>query len=217
MPDCLGLFAKYWQPGQVKTRLAATIGDAAAADAYQQFVVTLLNRLQNLGNQRWLAFAPPERAGEFESVAAERWQLEPQAEGDLGQRMQTFFANRLAEGCQRIVLLGTDSPNVPVEYVQQALIELRNHDVVLGPTEDGGYWLVGVSTDVPEIFTDIPWSTPNVWQATLEALRSRGRAYTTVPTWYDIDENDDLQRLIADLQADDDPELRTLLRNLLSR
>ncbi len=216
MSDCIGLFAKYWQPGQVKTRLAATLGDEQAAKAYQQFVVTLLHRLQNIGDERWLAFSPPDRQGEFKPITAGHWQLEPQAEGDLGQRMHTFFANRLAEGHQRVVLLGTDSPSVPLTYVEQAFAQLRNHDVVLGPTEDGGYWLIGVSTEVPEIFANIPWSTPNVWQATIAALESEGRNYATAPTWYDVDEYTDLQRLMADLRTDShlEPELGKLLHAL---
>jgi rSAM/selenodomain-associated transferase 1 len=216
MSDCLGLFAKYWQPGQVKTRLAASIGDNVAAEIYQHFVTTLINRLQNLGDQRWLAVTPPEKAREFESLTAEHWQLEPQVEGDLGERMQAFFSKRLAEGADRVILLGTDSPNVPLDYIQQAWELLHDNDAVLGPTEDGGYWLVGVSTDVPELFVDIPWSSPQVWEATHKALQNAGRSFASVPDWYDIDEHYDLQRLILDLQEDVgiEPELDSLLESI---
>ena len=216
MSECLGLFAKYWQPGKVKTRLAASLGEEEAANAYQQFVVTLLRRFADYGNERWLAFDPPEHAQEFDSLAAEKWQIEPQISGDLCERMQAFFQNRLAAGAQRVVLLGTDSPNVPQQYIQQAFEALNQSDVVLGPTEDGGYWLVGLSSSAFEIFDEMPWSTPQLWEATLQKLDESQRVYTTVPTWYDVDNLSDLQRLIADLQSDcyDEPALSDLLEHL---
>jgi len=217
MSDCLGLFAKYWQPGRVKTRLAASIGDEAAAEVYQQFVITLLNRLQDQGDQRWLAFDPPEQAQEFESLTAEHWQSEPQSDGDLGQRMQAFFKHRLAKGNNRVILLGTDSPNVPLDYLHQAWELLHDNDAVLGPTEDGGYWLIGVSAEVPELFENIPWSSPEVWEATHSALQNAGRSFASVPDWYDVDEHYDLQRLILDLQEGigHDPELDSLLERIM--
>ncbi len=214
--ESLGLFAKYWQPGKVKTRLAATIGPQKAADAYRHFVVTLLKRFSCCCDQKWLAITPPERAQEFREVVPAGWQLESQAEGNLGDRMQAFFARRFAAGSQRVVLLGTDSPQVPVAYIQQAFERLRHVPVVLGPTEDGGYWLVGAAGGVPDIFSEIPWSTPQVWQATLKALHAAKISHATLPICYDIDNKHDLQRLICELQdhVGCDPQLDRLLELL---
>jgi len=200
--ECFGLFAKYWQPGQVKTRLAASLGAEQAAEIYRQFVLTMLRRFSACCDCKLLVYAPPERGQEFKQSTPDGWQLEPQADGDLGRRMQQFFARRLEAGCQRVVLLGSDSPNVPLEYVEQAFQRLRQCDVVLGPTDDGGYWLIGVSSDVPALFSDIPWSTPQVWPATINALQAAGVGYETLPAWYDVDRAEDLKRLIADLRAD---------------
>jgi len=156
--ECLGLFAKYWQPGAVKTRLAATVGPERAAEIYRHFVVTLTRRLADCGDDRWVAITPWLRASDFREIVSEQWHLEAQSEDDnLGSRMRAFFAGRLAAGYGRVVLLGSDSPNVPVEYVNQAFQQLCTHDVVLGPTEDGGYWLVGAAGAVPPIFDAIPW------------------------------------------------------------
>ncbi len=217
--ECLGLFAKYWQPGQVKTRLANGIGTERAAAAYFQFVSTLLERLSDCGEQRWLAYTPHERASQFEGLLPDDWEMEPQAAGDLGLRMKAFFEHRFAEGCRRVVLLGSDSPNVPLEYVRQAFDRLQRHNVVLGPTEDGGYWLVGAAGGVPNIFDSIPWSTPQVWSASLAAIRSAGLSHSEVPTWYDIDEQEDLSRLIRDLQQNQgrEPALDRLRDSLLKQ
>jgi len=213
----LGLFAKYWQPGQVKTRLAAAVGSEQAAAIYRQFVHTLLARLTPIAEDRLLAFAPSHRAAEFAAILPNRWRLQPQAGGDLGQRMQNYFANRFAEGFRRVVLLGTDSPNLPLEFITKALAELETHQVVLGPTEDGGYYLVGAQgmvgaqgPTVPLIFTDIAWSTPHVWRQTIAAMQQTGTSFAVLPTWYDVDEADDYLRLLEDLTGSREPLLRKL-------
>jgi glycosyltransferase A (GT-A) superfamily protein (DUF2064 family) len=90
--DQLGMFAKYWEPGSVKTRLAAAIGDEAASSLYRRFVLTLLSRFEGIGQRRVLAYTPPERRAEFESLVADGWLLAAQGDGDLGQRMQHYFA-----------------------------------------------------------------------------------------------------------------------------
>ena len=214
MTDCLGLFAKFWQPGAVKTRLAATLGDVESARIYQQFVLTLLDRLANIAQHQYLCFTPGEHKPDFERISPEPWQLEPQTEGDLGLRMQTFFQNKLSDGHQRVVLLGTDSPNVPIDYIRQAFQDLQTHDVVLGPTEDGGYWLIGLSTEVPKLFANIPWGTEQVFEKSIAALKATNHSYSLLPTWYDVDVLEDLARLKSDLQAASplEPALQKLLQ-----
>ncbi len=213
---CLGIFAKYWQPGQVKTRLAATIGEQRSAQVYQWFLETLLDRLTHCGDRHILVYSPPERVADFEQIAPAQWQIAPQAEGNLGQRMQAFFQQQHESGCQRVVLVGSDSPNLPLEYVRQAFELLNDHPVVLGPTEDGGYWLIGTSGRVQPIFENIPWSTPQVWPATLAALDAAQLSHATLPTWYDVDVAEDLDRLIDELQKDchKDQALIRLLKKL---
>ena len=215
--ECLGLFAKCWKPGEVKTRLAETIGAEQAAAVYFQFVSTLLERLGDCGNQRWLSYTPSECALQVQAMISDGWKTEPQPRGDLGRRMRTFFERRFAAGCERVVLLGTDSPNVPVEFVRHAFDQLRRHDVVVGPSEDGGYWLVGATGGVPDIFESIAWSTPQVWPATLAAIRSANLSHAELPTWYDVDRQEDLARLITDLQENpgQEPALDRLLVELL--
>ena len=212
---CLGIFAKYWQPGQVKTRLAAGVGPERAAAIYCQFVHTLLARLDQHAEVRLLVFSPKQHASDFETILSHRWRQLPQANGDLGQRMKDFFARRFAEGFQRVIILGTDSPNLPLEIVDSALAKLKTDPVVLGPTEDGGYYLVGAQgPHVPPIFTGIPWSTPQVWEATLKALSSSNTSFHTLRYWYDVDNVTDFQRLLLELDDSDEPRLQQLLRDL---
>lgn len=205
-PALLGLFAKHWTPGQVKTRLASGIGNDRATDVYFGFVTTLLQRLGNLADRRWLCYWPPGKLEEFKSLPGQRplvWSLELQHDGDLGERIEQFFAQAFAAGFQRVVLLGTDSPNVPIGHVAKAFELLNAHRLVLGPTEDGGYYLIGAYAKVPPILRDMPWSTADLWPTTLRRLDAEGwqRAvdYEMLPEWYDVDTVDDLKRLHREL------------------
>ena len=197
----LGMFAKYWAPGQVKTRLAAAIGAEAAARLHAVFVRTLLARFRATADRRVLAFSPSERRAEFEAILPAAWRLEPQAAGDLGRRMQHYFETALTAGAERVVLIGSDSPTLPAEYIEAAFDQLQSRPVVLGPAHDGGYYLVGAALKLPPIFDAIAWSQPTVFEATIARLQAAGREYGLLPAWHDVDTHDDLVRLKAELNA----------------
>ena len=217
----LGIFAKHWEPGCVKTRLAAKIGESHAATLHALFVATMLDRFRNTADRRVVAFSPPESQGAFRGIAHDDWQLMPQSDGDLGQRLQQFFEWGLGQA-GRVVVLGSDSPNLPAEHVQAAFEALEKQDVVLGPAEDGGYYLIGLARNVPPIFTGIEWGTSTVWNQTTKALSRANVAWHELPPWYDVDEEPGLNKLLLDLtaQSQSDPQLAKLEReifNLLSR
>ena len=217
----LGIFAKYPQPGRVKTRLAASIGDESACRLYRAFVETLLARFAHVGNQRVLAFSPPERRAEFEALGGPCWQLAEQSTGDLGQRMQRYFKDAFERGASRVVLLGSDSPTLPVEYVERAFRLLKEVPVVLGPSDDGGYYLIGAAGQVPPIFDDIAWSSEAVWGQTTNRLRSLGQDFRELPPWYDVDDEEDLRRLKNELSDEPSSEGATdyeftMLRELIA-
>ena len=195
----LGIFAKYWQPGQVKTRLARTIGQQPASRLHRLSLQVMLQRYRHLADRRILACWPADRLKAFADLAGSHWTVQPQSPGDLGQRMSHYFQQGFEQGATRIVLLGSDSPTLPDRYVRQALALLHEHPVVLGPAPDGGYYLVGAAGQVPPIFEGVDWSTPRVWRQTTELLSSAGLSYTALPPWYDVDEADDLIRLNAEL------------------
>ena len=217
--DCLGVFAKYWEPGQVKTRLASSLGAVKAARIYEAFVAATIARLSALEVKRVLAYSPDnaQTLAAFEAANIDGWSLVAQQEGDLGQRMSAFFEQQFQAGAERVVLLGTDSPNVLLVEVQEAFEHLKTADVVLGPTEDGGYYLVGAAGSVPPIFADIAWSTPQVLPATIEHLQKKNIRYAQLDPWYDVDELFDLHRLLDDLRdgCEEEPALEILLQHVL--
>lgn len=211
--NCFGMFAKYWEPGQVKTRLAAALGGEPASQIYRHFVTTLVTRFRGCADTRVLCFTPQEQAPAFVALAGAEWTAKPQAQGDLGARMASFFEDCFRNGAEQVVLIGSDSPTLPAGYVASAFGLLHDADVVLGPTDDGGYYLVGAARGVAGIFEGIDWSTPRVWEQTVARLGALGLSHATLPSWYDVDELVDLKRLRDELTqpAHDDHTGRELL------
>lgn len=200
--DCLAVFAKHWTSGKVKTRLAADLGEQAAAQIHRALLAATLARLGRVGGRnvdRVLVVDPPEAAPAMRSLAAKQWRIEVQSSGDLGARMRAFFDAQIANGSRHTVLLGSDSPNVPLSYVQRAFAGLHAAQIALGPSSDGGYYLVGAARSTPQIFEGMPWSSDRLYRATMEELVRRGDRYVEVPKWYDVDDIDDLRRLLADV------------------
>jgi rSAM/selenodomain-associated transferase 1 len=211
--DCFGIFAKYWEPGKVKTRLAAALGPDKASQIYRLFVSTLVSRFRGCADSRVLCFTPQEQADAFASLAGAGWIARPQTEDNLGTRMASFFEDCFRKGADRVVLIGSDSPTMPVEFVESAFRLLRENDVVLGPTDDGGYYLAGASRNISGIFQDIDWSTSRVWEQTVARLDDLRLSYKSLPQWYDVDELTDLIRLRDEMRklSTDDVALNALL------
>lgn len=206
----LGLFAKYPRPGHVKTRLAAETSPEWAARVVEAFLLDLTRRLRDFPAQRILAFAPATERAYFANAIGDSFELVPQTDGDLGVRMKAFFDEHLLQA-ERVVLIGTDSPNVPLEYLAKALEFLNKVDVVLGPATDGGYYLVGCARRLPPIFENIEWSSPRVLAQTIACLPSPQWRLAMLPPWYDVDTLADWQvlegQLAAQVQGGIDPEL----------
>ena len=198
----------------MKTRLAAGVGQTAAADVARLFIQALLQRLKITGDQHVVGFAPTEQRTAFEELAGAAWQLRPQCDGDLGQRMQHYFQQAFDAGADRVLLLGADSPNLPLATIEEALVALETVRLVLAPTDDGGYCLIGASRQPPPVLDDMPWSQTELWQATRNRLDhlnwQEGTDWSCLRAWYDVDTADDLTRLRQDLAASNEPALITL-------
>lgn len=207
----LGVFARYWEPGRVKTRLAARIGDVSAARVHRAFLESTLRRFAASAERRVLAFTPAQHAAEFQPMAGNHWRIDPQSEGDLGRRMHDYFQRAFSAGAHRAVLIGADSPTLPTAYVEQAFERLDEVPLVLGPAADGGYYLVGAADSTPPIFERIDWGGPQVWRQTLERVAAWGRPFADLPEWYDIDTYEDLLRLRCELRHAADDDVRLLL------
>jgi rSAM/selenodomain-associated transferase 1 len=196
--DYFGIFAKYWQPGKVKTRLAASIGTQAASDAYRAMVHYLTESLCESGDQRAIAYSPIDRKKEFANFP--NWQQTPQSEGPLGARMASFFCDAFDSGAKRVVLIGSDCPDITPEVIDEAFQSLASTNVVLGPTVDGGYYLVGMSAKFHDIFSDITYSTESVLQETLSLATRNGITCHCLDQLNDIDEIADLKLYIEQLR-----------------
>lgn len=207
-----GIFAKYWQAGAVKTRLARVTGPEVAANLHRVFVQTLLNRFRQLPATRVVVVTPWERQSDFARLAGPDWKVASQSSGDLGERMAAFFRTSLLEHeADRVVLIGSDSPTLPVHYVEHAFELLASNQVVLGPSADGGYYLVGAARDVPPMFHHVAWSTPLVWDQTVRWLQGAQIPFAELPPWYDVDDEQDLRRLAEELRQKSDGELHDLI------
>ncbi len=196
----LGIFAKWPQPGTAKTRLAPA-DPAWSARVAHAFLLDTLDRLSAVAARRVLVFAPREQEAAFAGLVRGRFLLAPQADGDLGQRLSAFVHGPLAAAARAVVLVGTDSPTLPVEHVERAFGELENADVVLGPATDGGYYLLGLGPNRPPLFANIAWSSARVLADTVAALAEPHWRLAVLPPWYDIDSPDDWHMLRGHLAA----------------
>ncbi len=187
----LGLFAKLPRPSAVKTRLGAGPTPDWGARVARAFLLDALARLSTIAVRRVLAFAPADAEEEFAALAEGRFTLTPQSDGDLGRRMAAFFTAQLEAGAEAVVLVGADSPTLPIAYVEQAFEELRRADVVLGPALDGGYYLIGCGQRLPPIFDGGAWSTNRVLADAIARLSDPSWRLALLAPWYDVDTPDD--------------------------
>lgn len=183
----LGVFAKQPILGQAKTRLAEETSAAWVQQVAEAFLIDSLDRFNRIQTARALVYTPDSADIYFTSRAHGRYDCMMQGKGDLGTRLQSFFATSRGRGFTRIVAVGTDSPTLPIEYVEEAFQRLERNDVVIGPAFDGGYYLIGsVSKDLP-IFDAIPWSTSGVLEATVDRVKKALLSLALLPPWYDVD------------------------------
>lgn len=197
----LGVFAKEPVPGRVKTRLAASTSPPWAAEVAAAFLRDTLENLAPIDARRVLAFAPAAARDFFAKLVGSQFDITPQSEGDLGARMTHFFREQFAAGADQVVLLGTDSPTLPVSHIEEAFAALASAEVVLGPATDGGYYLIGCATRVPPIFEGVAWSGPDVLAQTVRRLADAGLRLALLPPWYDVDTLDDWRLLRGHLAA----------------
>lgn len=208
-PTALVIFAKAPIPGQVKTRLCPPLTPDEAATLHGSFVLDTLERTKTavmklkLPIDRYLACAPSS-AHVFFRIMEERQSVKliDQAGDDLGARMNQAFTSLFAQGYRQVVLIGTDVPTLPLHHFTQALTSLENHDLVLGPALDGGYYLIGLKRPIPELFANIPWSTDQVLRLTQEKASAIGLKASLIQPWRDVDTIADLQVLIETCHAE---------------
>lgn len=205
----LVIFAKAPVPGQVKTRLCPPLTPDEAATLHGSFVLDTLERTKTavgklkLDMDRYLACAPSSDHVFFKIMEERQGvKLIDQVGDDLGRRMNHAVETMFSRGYRRTIMIGTDVPTVPLEYLRQALTLLESYDLTIGPALDGGYYLIGMNKPIPELFMDIPWSTDQVLRLTQEKAARLGLKTALLERWRDVDTSDDLEALIDACNAE---------------
>lgn len=189
--DLIIVFLRAPELGKVKTRLAATIGDARALMIYDRLLEHTLRVVVDCATdkQAWYADAVPTQ----DRCAALGFEVDIQRGDDLGERMQHAFENAFGAGFGKVVIIGTDLPGISTSLLADAFVELDMHDAVLGPARDGGYYLLGLRSMEASLFRNKSWSSSSVAEETLADLHRAGKNVALLPKMIDVDTEADLQ------------------------
>ncbi|PWN05586.1 TIGR04282 family arsenosugar biosynthesis glycosyltransferase [Rhodohalobacter mucosus] len=188
----INVFVKNPRMGRVKTRLAAAVGDQRALKVYDHLLKLTAAAAVNVQANRIVLYSDAVCQNDHFDDAL--FKKEVQQGEDLGERMLYSVANGFDSGYEQVVVIGSDCPDITGELLEQAFSSLNKADSVIGPSADGGYYLIGVSVFEPEVFKDIAWSTPEVYPATLSILKKKGLSVAVLEELNDIDTEEDLKR-----------------------
>ena len=198
--DRIILFGRYPVPGKTKTRLIPGLGPAGAAELQRRLTEKTLETLKQVGTRIGNEIEVCLEGGT--KAKAGRWLgkdllYSQQAAGDLGERMHAAFQEAFQQGCRRVVLLGTDIPGLKTRHLEEAFRALEDRDLVLGPSTDGGYWLMGLNRHA-NLFRNIRWGTGEVLEQTQAAARGFGLGFRQLDPLTDVDTEKDLRLLFPD-------------------
>lgn len=204
MKQTLIIFMRYPQAGTTKTRLIPALGPEGAAQVYCHLAertlvqgVAALQHHQEINVEIWFTGGS---VAQMQTWLGERV-YRSQPAGDLGERMLAAFAAVFADGSDRVVLIGTDCPDLSTNHLTEAFAALAQYDVVLGPAQDGGYYLIGLRRPIPDLFVNMPWSTTIVAQRTLTIAAQLGLSVHCLPCLTDIDRPEDLTHWLGSVSA----------------
>lgn len=200
MENALIVVAKRPMAGQTKTRLTPPLPPLMAADLYECFLQDTLACIRQVPEvQPVIAYLPAEAEAYFRQLAPD-FELLLQEGPDLGVRLDNALTHYLHAGYRRVAIMNSDGPTLPATCLQAAFTELAGPaDVVLGPCDDGGYYLIGLKQPAPRLLREVRMSTPQVTDDTLALAQAEGLRVTLLPTWYDVDDTESLIRLRDEL------------------
>lgn len=198
------VFARAPVAGEVKTRLIPALGAEGAAELYRCFLLDTLAGAAGVEAGVIVAAAEQAQREAVQALVAETCpgaEVVAQEGRDLGERMLNAFRRTLAAGRQSAVIIGSDAPSLPWDWVREALASAEERDLTLGPCRDGGYYLIGAHAVIPSLFVEMPWSGPTVLSDTLRKARQLHLTVSLLEPWYDVDTPEDLERLRSELTA----------------
>ncbi len=189
------IFTRYPEPGKTKKRLIPALGPEGAAQLQREMTVHTLGWAKALMREQAVAVEVRFEGGDQRRMQACFGNALPyraQGEGDLGRRMADAFESAFRAGSRRAVIIGSDCPELSAELVRTAWDHLADHDLVLGPATDGGYYLIALRREVPALFAEMPWGTSDVLRRTLQTARRLGLSVAQLPPLADVDRGEDL-------------------------
>jgi rSAM/selenodomain-associated transferase 1 len=195
---CLVMFVKFPERGEVKSRLSQSLGEEIATDLYRCFIEDLLEKLAQGAYRFRMAFHPEGKEHEIREMFGGGFSYMPQKGKDLGERMKHAFIRCFSEGVCSVVVIGSDSPDLLLRIIKEAFSALENHDAVLGPSADGGYYLIGFRRESfnPHVFGGLAWGSETVFQETMNIFRMDRTLVHVLPVWLDIDRSEDIEFLL---------------------
>ncbi len=200
-PDtALVVMAKMPEVGITKTRLCPPFSYEQAASFYEAMLLDTFALAGNVtGVQFGVAITPIQSVPYFKIKSPDGTRLLPVGGRDIGQCLNQTIGILLKEGHKKVLAINSDGPSLPQEYLYQSIRLLDENDAVIGPGEDGGYYLIGLKKEIPEVFTGIDWSTGRVLAQTLAKLQSLHLSFAMLPAWFDVDTASDAARLAMEL------------------
>jgi rSAM/selenodomain-associated transferase 1 len=193
--------AKAPVPYQVKTRMIPSLAPEVVSSLYYNFLLDKIEQVKIIDAQAFIAYTPQFELDFFRSIAPSGFNLINQVGTDLGKRLVNVSKRLFGQDYKKVLILDSDTPNLPIEYIRKGIEQLKKSDVVLGPCEDGGYYLIGLGASQPLLFEDIPWSTSSVTELTMKKAKRCGLTVSLLEKWYDVDTIHDLLRLKGDLES----------------
>ncbi|MHC4090496.1 MAG: TIGR04282 family arsenosugar biosynthesis glycosyltransferase, partial [Planctomycetota bacterium] len=194
------IFAKYPQPGMVKTRLYPPLLPVEAAEVHLSCIRHVCGSARPSSRIRdILAITPDHATDGFREIVGDDLEIWPQGAGDLGDRLDRCLRRAFDDGAERVICIGTDSPTMPAQTLDQAQHLLDRADLVLGPCQDGGFYLLGLRAPAKGLFERVRWGGPHVADRVSRNAARLGLRVAELDPWYDLDRPADLRRAVRDL------------------
>lgn len=194
------LFTRVPLPGQTKTRLMPFLTAEECVGLHTVFLKDILQKVQQVDAALFVFYTPRDQEALLKQVIGQQIPCMPQTGEDLGQRMKHAIGSVLRQGFQRVVLMGTDIPQICPETIEQAFDSLQNSEIVINPTLDGGYYLIGMKQEYDSIWQIERYGTNTVIRDTLQHLEREQLRTAVGPRYYDVDEKEDLSRLYDEMK-----------------
>jgi hypothetical protein len=190
MEESLIIFVKNLEIGHAKTRIAATIGEEATLRVYKVLLEKTKSIIESLPCKKYVFYA--DSIGENDLWSDGNFEKRLQVEGNLGKKMKAAFTEVLAEGAKKVIIIGSDCYDLTTKIVESAFASLNFNDAVIGPAQDGGYYLLGLKEMIDTVFDVDEWSSPTLCNSTFYILKDSFKEVVMLPTLSDVDEEKDI-------------------------